>query len=191
MTHDEYSMRLHLAQLHDSQRRPSILRKIGSITDTEWYDKQAEILRDNLNKNPVFLEFPEKRRKDLLKGGTPQYLSQDEVLEPIADDLTKVRGFYEFLSSHVHTYPVSYMMLPEHGERGTGRENIIDKGYLGMAAEYASNLLDRSTLDMKILFDMVSEFDRRVIDWESISHRRVVEEKGSFIYGMSNPGTNT
>jgi hypothetical protein len=179
MSHEEYSMRLQLAQLHDSQRRPSIIEKIGKKVDKEWYNEQANILRESLEANPRFQDFPEKRRRDLLKGGTPQYLSQDELLAPLVEDLVNVRGFYEFLSSHVHTYPVAYMKIPEHGARGTGRENIVDKGYLGMAADYAGNLINQSTIDMKILFDMVPEFDRRVIDWDTNTHRRVVE-KNSF-----------
>ena len=112
---DQYLMRLRLVQLHDCMRRPEILRKIGDTPDQRWFDEQALGLRNDLMHNSEFLKLGTKRQTDVLKGRSPMHLSQDDVILTEGGDVTAIRGIYEFLSSHTHSFPFSYWRTPEHG----------------------------------------------------------------------------
>lgn len=185
LTKDQYEMRLRLAQLHDCTRRPEILRKIGGTPDDNWFSEQAAEIRGDLSRNPEFLALDPARQKELLKGRTPFHLSQDEIISSEGDSIAENRGIYEFLSSHTHSFPFSYWRTPDHGNRGTGRENSTEKAYLAIAAELCTFILVRSTEEMKKIFSTVTDFPRCVIEWDTITCRAV---RGSgFLIGMSNP----
>lgn len=166
---DEYTMRLRLVQLHDCIRRPEILRKIGGDPDEEWFAEQATLLREDLQKNPHFLRLELRRQAALLKGRSPTHLNQDEILSAEGGDFTSIRGIYEFLSSHTHSYPFSYWRTPEHGERGTGRENDVEKGYLAITAQLGAELLEAGAAQMKQVFSAVTQYPRWSIDWDSMT----------------------
>jgi Family of unknown function (DUF5677) len=169
LTSDQYIMRLRLVQLHDCTRRPEILRKIGGTPDDEWFAGQATVLREDLQKNSEFVQLEDRRQAELLKGRLPTHLTQDEILAAEGGDITSIRGIYEFLSSHTHSYPFSYWRTPEHGERGTGRENDVEKGYLAIAAQLASELLNAGADQMKQVFSTVTKYPRWRIDWDSMT----------------------
>lgn len=166
---DEYTMRLRLVQLHDCTRRPEILRKIGGAPDDAWFAEQSTLLREDLQKNPHFQQLEPRRQAELLKGRSPTHLNQDEILSAEGRDFTSIRGIYEFLSSHTHSYPFSYWRTPEHGERGTGRENDVEKGYLAIAAQLGAELLETGAAQMKLVFPAVTQYPRWTIDWDSMT----------------------
>lgn len=169
LTSDQYIMRLRVVQLHDCTRRPEILRKIGATPDDVWFAEQATSLREDLQRNDTFNQLDPRRQSELLKGRTPTHLTQDEILAAEGGDTTSMRGIYEFLSSHTHSYPFSYWRTPDHGERGTGRENEVEKGYLAMAAHLAAELLGACTEQMKKVFPQVTEYPRWSIDWDTMT----------------------
>lgn len=185
LTQHEYEMRLRLVQLHDCTRRPEILRKIGDKPDDEWFNDQAKLLREDLAANPEFQKLEARRQAELLKGRTSFHLSQDEIVFEEGGDTAATRGIYEFLSSHTHSFPFSYWRTPEHGDRGTGRENPVEKGYLAIAAQLGVSVLTNSTEEMKRIFSNVTDYPRCIVDWESITCRAVRDS--GFVLGMSNP----
>lgn len=185
LTQDEYDMRLRLFQLHDCTRRPDILRKIGDTPDDAWFNDQATLLREDLTGNREFRKLEARRQVELLKGRTPFHLSQDEILLEEGGDTAATRGIYEFLSSHTHSFPFSFWRTPEHGDRGTGRENSVEKGYLAIAAQLGASVLADSTEEMKKVFSSVTDYPRCVIDWDSTTCRAVRDS--GFVLGMRNP----
>lgn len=185
LTPTEYDMRLRLVQLHDCTRRPEILRKIGGQPDDDWFNGQAALLREDLIGNIEFRKIDARRQNELLKGRTPYHLSQDDIILEEGCNTVAIRGIYEFLSSHTHSFPFSYWRTPEHGDRGTGKENSVEKGYLAIAAQLGTAILVSSTEEMKKVFSSVTDYPRCIIDWDSITCQAV--RGSSFVFGMSNP----
>lgn len=182
---EDYTLRLRLIQLHDCTRRPEILKKMEGSPDEDWFSQQATELRSDITSNPIFQLFEPRRQAELLKGKTPYYLNQDELVAQIFDHVTQMRGVYEFLSSQTHSFPFSYWKVPFHKDRGTGRENIVEKGYIAAAAQMAKLILEIATSDMQEIFQMVPTFPRCAIEWDSLTCRAIPE--GEFIIGMRNP----
>ena len=189
MTDDDYALRVQLVFLHDSQERPRILEKLGSApkeAGTEFYAGEAARLRTEIAKNSVFLALPEWKQKRLLEGRTPYYLSQDDLLQRQGADAEKLRGIWELLSSHAHSYPFSYYRVVANPVRGTGRENETDKSYCGLAAQLAASMLSNATQSMKKLFSEVSRFPRYIVDWDSLLCTPVKDD-AEFVLGMTRP----
>jgi hypothetical protein len=186
MSGDDYQLRIRLIFLHDAHERPRILEKIGTTSDAinkEFYSSEIARLRSEIANNPVFMALPEPKKKELLKGKTPYYLTQDELLQRQGADASVLRGIWELLSSHVHSYPFSFYRVLQHKDRGTGRENEVDKMYCGMAAELTASMLVRATEDMKALFPEVT-VRRCAIEWDSLACHLLPESTG-FVYGMA------
>jgi hypothetical protein len=190
LSDEDYSLRLWLVFLHDCLERPRIMDKItGDTPDAEhvtFYAAEAARLRGKIASNAIFQALPEWKRKRLLEGKTPYYLSQDELLERQGNDARKLRGIWEFLSSHVHSYPFSFYRTTEVADRGSGRENRVDKSYCGLAAEYAAVMLSQSSERMAALFPEVPEIPRCLIEWDTLTCR-AVKDDSSFVLAMSSP----
>jgi len=187
---EDYSLRLWLVFLHDCLERPRIMGKItGDTPDAEhltFHAAEAARLRGQIASNAIFQTLPEWKQKRLLEGKTPYYLSQDELLERQGNDARKLRGIWEFLSSHVHSYPFSFYRTTEVADRGSGRENRVDKSFCGIAAEYAAVMLTQSSERMVALFPEVQEVPRCLIEWDTLTCRAVRDDNG-FVLGMSGP----
>lgn len=190
MSDADYDLRIQLAFLHDSQERPRIIGKFGGdnddAIDRKFYESEATRLREEISKNDVFLALPEWKRKELLKGKTPFYLSQDELLQRQGADPAVLRGIWELLSSHVHSYPFSFYRTFMHKDRGTGRENDVDKSFCGLSGEQTAIMLQRASEDMRTLFPEVTQFPRCVVDWDTTTCYPVVDDSG-FVMVMSSP----
>ncbi|MDT7515832.1 DUF5677 domain-containing protein [Rhodoferax mekongensis] len=189
MSNEDYELRVKLVFLHDSQERPRIVEKIGGSdkeVSKEFYAEEATRLRGEIAKNTVFLTLPDWKQKRLLEGRTPYYLSQDELLERRGDDAKTLRGIWELLSSHAHSYPFSYYRVTAHPNRGTGRENEIDKSYCGLSAQLSATMLSKASMSVRKLFPDVSSFPRCTIDWSTQVCSAVMSDKG-FIFGMAKP----
>ena len=189
MSDDDYNLRIRLMFLHDCNERPRIVENIGGsekAVGREFHANEADRLRDEIIQNKVFISLPEKKQKRLLEGKTPYYLSQDELLQRQGNDAKELRGIWELLSSHVHSYPFSFYRVVEHPQRGTGRENEVDKGYCGLAAALAAAMLASAAEGMKKLFPEVSHVPRCVVDWDTFLCSPVRAES-QFVFGMAVP----
>lgn len=164
---EEYSLRLLGMQLHDCTRRPNILAKLTGEEPDPRFKGQAEDLKERIKQNPAFaFKVPSSQQK-LLKGESAFYLSQDEILADSEERTRHRRGVYELLSSLTHTFPFSFIRAHLEPDRGTGRENHMDKMYLAVAAELAASILQDATLLMERLFPEVTPFRGYVVDWDT------------------------
>lgn len=164
---EEYSLRLLGMQLHDCTRRPSILAKLTGEDPDPRFKGQAEDLKKTIQQNLAFASKVPGTQQKLLKGDSAFYLSQDEILAGTEEHTRHRRGVYELLSSLTHTFPFSFIRAHLEPERGTGRENHMDKMYLAIAAELAASILQDATLLMEQLFPEVTPFRSYFVDWDS------------------------
>jgi hypothetical protein len=189
MDDEDYDLRIKLVFLHDSQERPRIVGKIGGSekeVGKDFYAEEANRLRGEIASNSVFLLLPNWKQKRLLEGKTPYYLSQDELIQRRGEDANTLRGIWELLSSHAHSYPFSYYRVLEDPNRGTGRENDTDKSYCGLSAQLTATMLSRAALSVRKLFPEVPKVSRCIINWDTQVCSPVLNDRG-FIFGMTKP----
>jgi Family of unknown function (DUF5677) len=189
MNEDDYNLRMHLVFLHDCIERPRIVEKFsGSFSEEgiNFHKKEAKRLKAEITKNSIFSSLPENKQKRLLEGKTPYYLSQDELLQRQGIDAKTLRGIWEVLSSHVHSYPFSYYRSLIQKDRGTGRENDVDKSYCGLSAELSASMLRSSAAGMRQLFPEIKHVPRYTIDWDTLACSPIASD-GIQIMGLAKP----
>lgn len=184
---DEYSLRLLGMQLHDCTRRPSILAKIIGDNSDSRFEEQAAELKEKIQNNPAFATKDPSQQKKFFQGESSFYLSQDEIFSDDPDQSRHRRGVYEFLSSETHSFPFSFMRANLHANRGTGRENDVEKLYLAEAARISAQILQEAIDLMARLFPEVGTFRRYGVNWDTAVCTYVPE--GTFKVGMRNPGS--
>lgn len=138
----------------------------------QGFEQQASELKDLLERNPFFTRLPESFAKKLLNGERSCMLTQDEILERMGEESPQTtRGYYRFLSSHAHSFPLAYYRMAEHN-RGCGEENEVEKGYISGALEFGTEVLKRSTGDMRKAFaDVVIFVPGQRFDWDVLTRR--------------------
>lgn len=162
---EEWEARLKVMQLHDCTERSRMFEAYDpSDPQLTGFAQQAEELRDILQKNTYFRSLPAKLQKILLKGERSSILTQDEILTKMGKSITTIRGYYRFLSSQSHPFPLGFYRTGEHN-RGRGEENRVDKGYIAHALEFCADTLKRSTDDFQKIFEDVVSFPTRSFDW--------------------------
>ncbi|MDX1985087.1 MAG: DUF5677 domain-containing protein [Candidatus Obscuribacter sp.] len=150
---DEWLTRLRVMQLHDCMSRYRMFKDWGSADDElNGFETQANDLRAELTKLQFFTGLDAKLKAKLLRGETPSILIQDEILTRMGVAPQQVRGYYRLLSAHTHSFPMGYYRMTEHGY-GHGEENVLEKNYIAIAADFAAECLERSTKGMKELFE--------------------------------------
>ena len=135
-----------------------------SNPDLPGFEMQAEELRTRLRANAFFMSLPEAKRKKLLNGEQACILTQDEILQRMGEFAQQTRGYYRFLSSHTHSFPLAFYRMAERNQ-GRGEESHTEKGYTASAIEFAAKVIQRSTTDMRTTFkDLVTASDG-TFDW--------------------------
>jgi hypothetical protein len=172
VSEDEWMARLLVLQLHDCISRFRMFRDFDPHDEQlKGFEEQANELRSKLEANKFFATLPEPLRKKLLKGERASILIQDEILERMGEETSHTRGYYRFLSSHTHSYPLGFYRMAEHG-RGRGVENEIEKGYISSALEYCTEILRRSTDDMRRVFSDIATFPNNSFNWDALKRAR-------------------
>ena len=172
VSEDEWQARLRVMQLHDCMERWRMFRLIDpNDQQLAGFEQQAAELRDLLKGNPFFTQLPESFAGKLLNGERSCILIQDEILERMKIVPPPNRGYYRFLSSHAHSFPLAYYRMAEHN-RGRGEGNEVEKGYIAGALEFGTELLKRSTGDIRNAFaDAVTFVPGRRFDWNVLTRR--------------------
>jgi Family of unknown function (DUF5677) len=154
---DEWLTRLNVLQLHDCVTRRTMFADFDPADpQLPGFDAQAEELRGRINGRAFFRALPEKQRLHILKAKNALFLSQDELLRRMGEDIARFRAMYRFLSCHVHTLPVAFYRMAER-EQGRGVESEVEKGYIATALEVARCTLDRATKEMLAIFPDIPE----------------------------------
>ena len=168
ISHEEWMARLRVMQLHDCMSRFRMFRDLNPNDEQlKGFEEQANELRSILQANTFFLNLPDPQRNKLLKGEHASILTQDEILQRMGEEWSGTRGYYRFLSSHIHSFPLGFYRMAEQG-RGRGVENEVEKGYIGGALEYCANTLLRCTDDMRNVFADIAEFPDNSFNWDAL-----------------------
>ncbi len=175
---DEWFARLKVMQLHDCMERSRMFRALdANDPQLPSFEGQAKELKGLLQNNAYFSQLPEALRKTLLKGERASILTQDEILQRMGQFDPKTRGFYRFLSSHAHSFPLAFYRMAEHN-RGRGEENDVEKGYIASTLEFCTDLLKRSTDAFQKSFADISSFTRGMFDWHILKQSSSVAKRG-------------
>lgn len=168
---EERKTRLRVMQLHDCVERFRMFREFDPADkDLPRFEAQADELRGHLLSNTFFTGLPDKVRKKLLRGDRASMLSQDEILQRMGEFHQGTRGYYRFLSSHTHSFPLAFYRMAEQN-RGRGVENEVDKGYVAYAIDFASKVLTRATSDVQGAFGDIVTFKPEKYDWQLLRHK--------------------
>jgi hypothetical protein len=124
-----------------------------NVNDPQLADLQAQAdeLRARLLARKHFSALPPKQQKRFLTGHHAWLVIQDDLLARMDVNVGSFRGYYRFLSSHMHSFPLAFYRMPER-EQGRGLESDWEKGMISIALEFAVDALRRATKDMYRLF---------------------------------------
>ncbi len=166
ISNEEWMARLKVMQNHDCLSRLKLFREFDpKDPKLKGFKIQSEELKSSLLKNKYFLSLPEKQRKSFLKGERSWLLTQDEILERMGEKDKNIRGFYRFLSSHVHSFPLAFYKMAEN-DLGRGVDSDVEVGYSATAIDFAGELLHRTTADMEKLFSDLVKNPHVSFDWD-------------------------
>ena len=165
ISEEEWNARLKVMQLHDCTERSRMFQAYDpNDPQLTGFAKQADELRNILQKNNYFQGLPEKLQKILLKGERSSILTQDEILTRMGQSTSTIRGYYRFLSSQSHPFPLGFYRTGENN-RGRGDENRVDKGYIAHALEFCTDTLRRCIDDFQKTFADIVSFPTRSFNW--------------------------
>ena len=172
---DEWKVRLRVMQLHDCMSRLRMFRDFDPNDEQlKKFEEQANELRSILEANAFFGNLPEPKSKKLLKGEQASILVQDEILQRMrntAPITNALRGYYRFLSSHIHSFPIGFYRMAEQG-RGDGEENRVEKEYIGTALKYCEKILTSCTDDMRQALADIVQFPNTSFNWDALKRTR-------------------
>jgi len=166
---EEWKCRKRLFDLHDCTERR---RMFESFSDKDQVDKFLVIeasLKQDLGRNIFFQSLSLVEQNQILKGEKAFLLTNRQIQEKMGLDKNSFKGFYKLQSQHIHSLPMSfYRMLDE--DRGRGRENNVDKGYIGQSTWMVSVYLTQATINMIELFEdvLVDDILNRVIPIQKV-----------------------
>ncbi|MBY0358292.1 MAG: hypothetical protein K2W82_09855 [Candidatus Obscuribacterales bacterium] len=150
---DEWIARLRVIQLHDCLSRQRMFRDFDPHDkQLAEFEKQANELRDELQKNPFFSGLPDKQQKRFLKGESALMLIQDEILQRMGTkDISFIRGYYRFLSAQTHSLPLSFYRMVERGD-GRGEETKAETAYISASAKFCAEVLSGVSNEIELAF---------------------------------------
>lgn len=163
---DEWFARLKVMQLHDCKERCRMFRAFdANDPQLAGFKEQADELKGLLQSNAYFSLLPEPLKKTLLRGERATIFTQDEILQRMGEFDPKTRGYYRFLSSHAHSFPLAYYRMAEHN-RGRGEENDVEKGYIASTLEFCTDLIKVSTDALQKSFADIALFTPGRFNWD-------------------------
>lgn len=92
-----------------------------------------------------------KSVNEFLKGKKAFLLSHDELMVRMNVDKNYFRVIYEFLSSQMHSLPLSFYRMG-NGDRGRGLKSETEENYTELCISLAADFLSRAQEEMGILF---------------------------------------
>jgi hypothetical protein len=140
---EEWRARLNIMQLTDCKSRMGMFSQFGADAKShQGFEVQFEDLKSRIEGNPYFQSLENNLQKQLL-GGHRQTIFNTRELSVRAGIDGSVWGYFELLSSHTHTHPMSFYRSAEHGR--TGVANEVDYYYIATAMDFVTDLLKRAT----------------------------------------------
>jgi hypothetical protein len=154
---EEFRDRLNLIHLHDCNARIALFRNLmGDEKQAIGFETTRAELLLRFDNSSFLKGKTERQRRHLLRGDKVMFEIQDEVLQRMGVDIGKFRAWYEVLSSHAHSYPLSFHRMLLDG-RGNGVENNTEKDWTSLTLQYLHSFLARAVTEMLSLFPDVPD----------------------------------
>jgi uncharacterized protein DUF5677 len=139
---EEWMCRYKLIELHEAVSNFKIHAfGSGSFKDI-CNDEEIKSLRCELSENDYFMSLSEKRQKHFLKGNTAFLIENEEIVMRNGWDKDDFLGTYKILSTHVHSYPLSFLEVDELSFRETKEGTSDEEFYTTLSLSMASAFLD-------------------------------------------------
>lgn len=159
----EKKARIIMLDLHDDGSRSRLFGEMDELEPDGGTAVKRKAVREALEArfraNAWLAALPPKRQRELLKGEKTPFV-QDEVIDRTPLDRRRFRFLYRFLSAHVHSGPLAFYRMGDHG-RGTGSQNDFDTMYLYWTLSFATELLQHASQAMLDMFPDAERRDRR------------------------------
>jgi hypothetical protein len=144
---DQVNFRILLMQLHLNTEKYKLYKEWGASSDVlEDFEQGLPHIRGRLSQNPWFQTLPEKKRTELLKGGSAMHLKHSDIGASLPFMDRHFKPIYRLFSNHVHSTPFSYQATSN--ERGRGDENEAERFYMILAMQVVTKYVTAAVLDM-------------------------------------------
>lgn len=142
ISEEEWKLRLKMIQLYDNESRNQMLKNFdkNGHNEEDFKTIKAELI-GKIQTNIFYQSLSPQLQKECITGKTLfGYQTRETVLRKLCisdENLAKFYGLYKFLSSSVHSSPLSYYRMGEQNR--TGIENDTDKAYITHFALHTSH----------------------------------------------------
>ncbi len=160
---DEWNLRINLVHLADCTERIRLFQSLGSDNELARLVPTAYWLRSQLEANSIFQALPEKLRKELRTGEKATLFGKGEIIARAQEDPIGTLDFYRFISNYIHYFPMGFHRTAMHQRIGT--ENDVDKGYAGLALDFASRWLEKAVSGFEAAFADLATFGKGSFDF--------------------------
>ncbi|WP_051938870.1 hypothetical protein [Luteibacter sp. 9135] len=148
---EEWSAKLNVMHLCDCARRISLFANLGEEASVKGFEGQKTELQNRLAGNAWFLALPEAVRKQCLNGKYLHISNRDALVKETGGAPKAFNAWFDVLSQHTHILTMSFYRMEPDG-RGTGVENDTDRGYMTMAMENCTAILQEEVDRLVELF---------------------------------------
>lgn len=158
---DEWQCRWNTFNLHDCMARKKLFEAMADANSASEFDAPAAELRTRLMANSYFGTLTSGQQKQVLRGNSAYLSPLEDISEKAGLEKSKFRWLYIFLSSHVHSLPMSfYRMRREFEDRGRGVHSEVEEHYTSLCVSLAITFLVRTRDEFRAMFANANKLDR-------------------------------
>ena len=163
VSEDEWKARIKLVHLADCTERIRLFHSLENQDEIASFVLTAVGLRSELKANSFFQTIPLKKQKELLTGEKATLFGKGEIITRLKENPEATLDFYRFISNYVHSFPLGFHRTSMHKRDGT--ENDVDKTYMGLALEFATEWLLKGVEAFEFSFADLVIFGQRSFDF--------------------------
>lgn len=148
-TEELWKFRITVLTIADNRARYRLAQENESEPEPVEFVKAQAKLAELLTAMAMFQALPQRCQTELLKGTKSPFV-QDEVVDCLEINRDTFRKLYRYLSSFVHTGPVSFFRVEEHG-RGNGEYNEYEATMVFACLHFMVDLLQAAVRNLNKL----------------------------------------
>jgi hypothetical protein len=149
----EWGARVKLLNLHDHISRTKMFQAMGENVESDpLATSMKEKVISELEGNSWFQILSEKQKTHFLKGNTPFFKSQDDIVQASGGNISDFRFKYRFLSNNTHAFPMGFYRMAD-GNHGRGVASRIEINYTSMCLLWAGEYLKKASQEYIELFE--------------------------------------
>ena len=146
---EEWNTRYLVMELNDNRNRVRMFEQFGMAEHVTGFETNLKEIAAELQATPFFARLSKTQQKRLLGGTDPALRNLRERAQHCAT--TPVAwGVYDYLSSHAHSLPISFMRVRDQkrdGSRNDAEELLLGSAVLPFTIELLNGCRDRFEAD--------------------------------------------